>query len=891
MAELQQAFAADLDHLRQLAGMSVAELARRSGQASSSVGDLLRGGWVRAPSWDQVSSLVAACVTTLPSHAQTTEARRLGDLAWWRGQHADLVRRLSAAPPKRAKSSPTADTKTYPTQHSLRRPKAFMGRSNELRQLETALANSQQAARAVIHGLGGTGKSTLAARFAELHEDRFDLVWWVSADSEAALTTGLADLAVSLEPAAASAPLEQRVDMALRWLATHPSWLLVLDNLTAPSDADVVLSRVRTGTVVITSRRGTGWEGIPAIPINMLKPDEARQLLAWTVNADWPDADLDGAAQLCEELGWLPLAIHQAGAYIAQTRITPTAYLTLLTHYPARMFTATGESGDAQRTMARIWHVTLDKLADTPRAEELLRRLAWCAPTSIPRNLLTAATSADDHLDLIHATGRLAAYSMITLDPDTISVHRLVQAVTRTPDPADQHRQPDNIAQARDTTAAALVAPLIDTDPHMPASWSTFRLVLPHARALLGYAFSGLDTVSVCELASRIGSYQLDQGDTTTAVAYHTRAAQGFYRLLGADHPNTLNSRSNLASAYQDNGDLARAIPLFEAALADAERVFGPDAQETLDFLHNLAGAYRTDGDLDRAIPLFETVLTSREQVLGKSHPATFVCRSNLAAASEASGDLSRAISLNESLVADRTQTLGPHHPHTLISRNNLAGSYQAAGDLEHAIPLLQSVLADLEHVLGVDHPTTMTTRHNLAEVYHRSGNPDPAIPLLESTVAGYERALGADHPKSLACRLCLAAACRDAGDLDRAISLYEAALLSCEDALGSSDLQTLTCRNELATTYHINGQLNQAIPLREAVLANGERIFGENTQTMVFRNNLAAAYQAAGKNEQSIPLFESALTGFERILGSQHQTTELIRSNLKAARENVDRA
>lgn len=56
--------------------------------------------------------------------------------------------------------------------------------------------------------------------------------------------------------------------------------------------------------------------------------------------------------------------------------------------FPARMFTATGEGGDTQRTMARVWYVTLDRLTDTPTAGRVLRQLAWFAPDGIPRDLL-----------------------------------------------------------------------------------------------------------------------------------------------------------------------------------------------------------------------------------------------------------------------------------------------------------------------------------------------------------------------------------------------------------------------------------------------------------------------------------------------------------------------
>ena len=53
-------------------------------------------------------------------------------------------------------------------------------------------------------------------------------------------------------------------------------------------------------------------------------------------------------------------------------------------------------------------------------------------------------------------------------------------------------------------------------------------------------------------------------------------------RVLGADHPDTLDARHNLATAYRDAGRTAEAITLVEQNLADQERVLGADHPDTL---------------------------------------------------------------------------------------------------------------------------------------------------------------------------------------------------------------------------------------------------------------------------------------------------------------------
>ncbi|MEV4055187.1 tetratricopeptide repeat protein [Amycolatopsis sp. NPDC049688] len=626
----------------------------------------------------------------------------------------------------------------------------FVGRTGELDQLDEALRGAERAAVVAVHGLGGVGKSTLATRFAHLHADRFGFRWWISADSAAALDSGLAELAETLQPATANLPVEQRSALGVRWLATHEDWLLVLDNVTTPQDVASLLSQVRTGTIVITSRQRSGWRAGETVPLDVLAEDEAVHLLARIVRSEWPEADLTGADRLCSELGWLPLAVEQAGAYLAQTRTTPAAYLDLLGRFPARMFTASAEGGDAQRTMARVWHVTLDRLADTPEAGRVLRQLAWFAPDAIPRDWLTGEVGEPD---LSEALGRLAAYSMVTLTGTAVAVHRLVQAVTRTPDPTDPHRQPADIATARDNTATSLAAALNELDPRNPADWPAYQTVLPHARALLEHTTPDADTTHTSRLLNDLGLYLTGQGHVGTAHGYFTRACDSYERIHGVDHPNTLIARNNLAGAYESAGDLERAIPLYNAILAVRERVLGPDHPDTLISRNNLAYVYRVTGNLERAIPLFEASLADRERVLGADHPDTLTSRNNLAYAYREAGDLGRAIPLYEATLADRIRLLGPDHLDTLISRNNLASAYDLAGDPGRAIPLYKAILADSERILGLDHPNTLISRNNLAYAYESAGDPGRAIQLYKATFTDSERLLGPDHPTTRAVR------------------------------------------------------------------------------------------------------------------------------------------
>ncbi|MDX2404591.1 FxSxx-COOH system tetratricopeptide repeat protein [Streptomyces microflavus] len=692
------------------------------------------------------------------------------------------------------------------------RPGLFVGRTGELDRLDAGLATPGGAVVQAVHGLGGIGKSTLAAHWAATRPHHCAPIRWITAHTSAGVQQGLAELAAAMQPALTTAalPIEALAEWAMQWLASHTGWLLILDNVNDPADIAPLLAKTHTrGRFLITSRLATVWHHLPTVVrLDVLDEADALDLLTRTATANAPGRDLDGAADLCAELGRLPLAIEQAAAYIVQNPlITPRAYLTLLYHYPAQMYRAGAVGTPPERTIARIWHLTLDRItALQPQAADLLRLLAWYAPDQIPATLLGELA---DPPALNEALGLLTAYSMIAPDPatGTLALHRLVQALARTPDPNDPHRTSQLIDQARTHATIQLDAALPATWD-TPATWPTWRTLLPHIDALADHAPAHTDTDTTAHLLDYAGRFLDNQGQLAHAITHIRRALTDRLRLLGSDHPSTLASRNNLAGVYRLAGDLVRAVPLYKQTLADRLRVLGADHPDTLISRNNLANAYRSAGDLERAVPLYEQTLADRLRVLGSDHPSTLISRNNLAGVYRLAGNLVRAVPLYEQTLADRLRVLGSDHPSTLASRNNLAGAYRSAGDLERAVPLFQQTLADRLRVLGSDHPSTLASRNNLAGAYRSAGNLVRAVPLYEQTLADRLRVLGSDHPDTLISRNNLANAYRSAGDLERAIALFQQTLVDRLRVLGPDHPSTLASRNNLADVYRLAGDL-----------------------------------------------------------------------------------
>lgn len=716
------------------------------------------------------------------------EYKRSRAEAWeaWRKAAAEERRRLRrhAAPHRMAARSGTwarrqagQAEETVPSAELANVPvyaeEFFVGRDEELRRLTEALTAPGNVVVQAIHGLGGIGKSTLAARWANDHVANHLVTWWITADTEANIETGLAELATALQPEFAGAPLNVLTERAIGWLAANRDWVLILNNVIHPADVQPLLARARSGRVVVTSRLAEGWHHITAavIRLDVLAKKEAAHLLTRIAGHDRPDADLEGAEELCEQLGYLPLAIEQAAGFLHQNHLTPQAYLELLAAAPTVVYDQAAEGADAERTIARIWRVTLDRLAASPLAGQLLRVLAWYGPDTIPRSLLTSLGKEPVSVEV--AIGRLAAYNMITLAGEAVRVHRLVQAVARTADPRDPHRQPDDIAAAREQ-ATRLLDNAMEAKLKLPTEWPAIRALMPHVAVLTSHAQPVTDTAGTARLLINAGEFLAEHGAVARAVIYHQRAYNACVRIFGPQHPHTLVALGALVNSHGVKGDIRSAVEGYEQLLAENTRTLGPDHPDTLSSWHQVAYWKGRGGDAAGAAADFEKIAQARLRILGPDHPDTLKARSNVARWTGVAGDAAGAVSAHEEVLKDRLRLLGKDHPDTLTTRHEIAYWRGMAGDAATAVAEYEQVVRDRLRVLGPDDLGTLTSQGNLALFRAKAGDPAGASAKFADLLKDFNRVLGPDHPHTLTTRAHYATFKGEAGDPAGAAAEFE---------------------------------------------------------------------------------------------------------------------
>jgi tetratricopeptide (TPR) repeat protein len=671
--------------------------------------------------------------------------------------------------------------------------------------LSELLAVSSGPGVRVIHGMGGCGKTSLALEAAHLALQRGVEVWWVSAAEKFRFLAGMRALGRRLGVADDELRHGEAADLLWRRLSGwSQEWLLVIDNADDPqilagpglrtADGTGWLRPVasRAGLILVTSRDGNAGSWGPwcrLYPIGMLAAEEAAKLLVdrTGVHHDSLGGNV-GAESLADRLGRLPLALRIAGSFLAELAEIPSAFadpaqIRSYIQYRERL-----EQGDlhavfpsrtpgtltpdqARGIIDRTWELTLDQLESRqfPEARRLLRLLACLADAPIPYELLLHPPTLASSPLFTDITGprlwqvlqALAGFGLIELTggqdqvaPRVIRLHPLVRDTSR----ADSNgsEQEDYLMLAADLAGAAAILGAAGS-PEDPHTWPRWQALAPHALHVFEAITATADyrdeaLIAAAYAADKAAGYQATQGLISPSEATHRAVLQARLRTLGADHPDTIDTRHSIARRLSERADYGHAETEYREVLESMRRILGPDHPDTLTVQHNIASLVSFRGDYARAEAEYRDVLAIKLRALSRDHRDTLITRHEIARMMREQGHYAEAEAEFRSVLEDRINTLGADHYNTLITRSALALTIAAHGHYARAEAEFRDILTAQLRLLGPEHLRTLWTRQHIALMMAAQGDYTGAENELHDVLARREPRIP-DHPDSLTAR------------------------------------------------------------------------------------------------------------------------------------------
>ena len=763
----------------------------------------------------------------------------------------------------------------------------FTGRKTILHILREKLLDQnpkQYSHRIVLYGMGGIGKTQIALAYVYAHKTHYEKIFWITAVDQASLFLGYHKIAeiAGLEFASDSLP----VDIAkavIRWLRRENNWLLVIDNLDIIEIVNGFLPENGPQRHTIITSRNPNSLGIPAegLEVPLLDVADAIDLLSTLSNIDIVTGSPESAeaAQIVQELGYLPLAIEQAAAYVREVAGNFANFIDEYhnNHKDVHEWIPQ-EYRSYSHSVATTWFMSFNVVRKNhSQAVELFRILSFLNPDGILIDFLQAGINgfSDDlrrlissRIDLSKALIELERFSLLKWNRlgKMLVIHRLVQNVIR-----------DELSEEERTNLCNTVVDVCDEA--FPKEWNNdtrsfcriyFGQIL---RPLL--SIKSVQTMKLADIMARVGDFLLKDGKYNDGGELLKLVVKIRSVLSGADDPDTVTSMHNLAWMYQLQGKLPKAAKMQEDVLVKRKVILGEDHPDTITSMHTLACTYQLQGKLPEAAKMQEDVLAKYEMILGEDHPDTIASMHTLAWTYQLQGKLPKAAKMQKDVLAKRKVILGADDPDTVTSMHNLAWMYQLQGKLPKAAKMQEDVLAKIKVILGEDHPYTISSVHNLAWMYQLQGKLPEAAKMQEDVLAKYKVILGEDHPDTITSMHNMAWTYQLQGKLPEAAKMQEDVLAKYKVILGEDHPDTVTSMAHLATMYRLQGKLLEAVKMQEDVLAKRKVIFGEDhPHTVTSMANLASTYQLQGKLPEGTKMQEDVLAKHKVILGEDHPDT-----------------
>ncbi|KAG8836280.1 hypothetical protein FRC17_007430 [Serendipita sp. 399] len=475
----------------------------------------------------------------------------------------------------------------------------------------------------VLSGLGGSGKTQLAIKFALDNTNQFKHILFIDASSAETIERGLLACLRNIDTGFKGTTKDDAMN-ALSYPKGEmtTNWLIIFDNA---DDPDLKLSgyfpNCGHGVILITSRNRALGNISPGmhLPLDVMSPAEAVEALLSSAldHKELPThAHRQHAAEIVEKLGYLPLAVTQAGCYIKMQRCFDT-YLERLGKSRMKMFRHHSQQSDKLRydhSVYAAFETTFQVI--TERARNFLRILSFFHYNDIPKQLFSIAASYQ------------FKYQPFDLLERSQEFEHSVALLRTTFCPSEEWDETDMDDLLEELQKYSLVT--IDSGQRIISGQRV--ITLSFHPLLSSFVGDSLKETNIDYTACRAAAGRLlacgtndKEGSLWSYLTPHMEAVTPVYNELH------LNEQAALASIVRHDEKNDRLVQIWKHIHRQVVEKYGERHLKTTDAALQLADAYGSQGDVQRMERMERAVVNTRIGICGRESLETAAAMINLA--------------------------------------------------------------------------------------------------------------------------------------------------------------------------------------------------------------------------------------------------------------------
>ncbi|KAF3318063.1 hypothetical protein TWF173_008802 [Orbilia oligospora] len=697
----------------------------------------------------------------------------------------------------------------------------FCGRDDEMNQIKSYLETGSQKdyyPRVIVnlHGMGGIGKSQLVRQFVKAHKKRYTTIIWIHAADTRTLNATATDILNGLiahydtkysgrvrngqrkfEDVERELRIRGQIDdsgqligkaakdpwrFVCNWMLKEGNyrWCLVFDSIDTKEGVERIkelLPSCQHGHVIITSRIIVPDAKIISVP--HLDSDSSVKLLLGKKTSVAAEAR-QAAEEVADKLGYLPVALSQAAAYVARTALTLVKYLARLTNNLSR-FLGIKSEGYPEGVFS-CWMLSVHKILETnPHAIELLRLCSFLSPHGVSEELLHRGVGAIDWAQndaslLDEALDELVTYSLITRKSDgsgtsevnqSFWIHPLVQHWAKNSYCKENivvlEDDKERLAELHSIGARAairlvgwgVVGQPIDRQPsecvYERANMAHLDLCIDHYLLTQAVVERDSKDKKLAAALFRLGESKCEWDEDHIAVKIFKTSIQIYTNTLPEDPDveiDLLRTRQRLLTVYLISGKVdfdIEDIGRDNEEILQRLKVLQPDHHNVFRGKALQAEYFARRGDLDQAVELYESLFLKFRNMeaqdwVQRTFSATL---HNCALLYEQQGEFHKAEEyLIESAKLEQEGS-GKQNVDIMTTFEALGGLKAGLGDYAGACKYFGTAATGSEANYGLSHPRTLRLLRGLQDAYINLGQFGEAEKVAEKILQG-ENALNA---------------------------------------------------------------------------------------------------------------------------------------------------